>query len=100
MSTAAWVVLLSLLGVGLVGYASFVVRCSGYRGASYPLEQVRGLPRNSAADRIEPVTVRTADGLVLPGRYAPASQPDAYTVVLFHGNGEERRGQSLRHAGH
>ncbi|CAD6563048.1 alpha/beta hydrolase [Paraburkholderia sabiae] len=106
MSTAVWVVLLSLLVVGLIGYASVVALLFWLQGRLvYPLERVRGLPRNSAADRFEPVTVRTADGLVLTGRYAPASQTDAYTVVLFHGNGEDlsqraRIAHDLLAAGH
>ncbi|MEM5436089.1 alpha/beta hydrolase [Paraburkholderia diazotrophica] len=90
MSETVRLILLSLLAVVLAGYAIVVALLFWLQGRLvYPLEQIRRVPPNAAADRIEPVTVRTADGLELPGRYAPASRHDAFTVVLFHGNGED-----------
>ncbi|SIT50548.1 conserved exported hypothetical protein [Paraburkholderia piptadeniae] len=90
MNETVRLILLSLLAVVLAGYAIAVALLFWLQGRLvYPLEQIRGVTRNAAADHIEPVTVRTADGLVLPGRYAPASRSDAFTVVLFHGNGED-----------
>lgn len=90
MSETVRVVLISLLAIGLTGYAIVVALLFWLQGRLvYPLEQIRSVPRNTAADPIRLVTVHTADGLALPGRYAPASEPDAFTVVLFHGNGED-----------
>jgi fermentation-respiration switch protein FrsA (DUF1100 family) len=43
-------------------------------------------PAGAGVPEMVPVPVRAADGVVVTGWYAPAPQPNAATVVLFHGN--------------
>jgi uncharacterized protein len=83
--------LISAAGLAVLAYGSTLAMLLRLQGRFiYPLERIRGIPPNPAADRLEPVTVRTRDGLELTIRYkAPAEADDGLTVVLFHGNGED-----------
>jgi fermentation-respiration switch protein FrsA (DUF1100 family) len=55
----------------------------------YPLERIRGIAPNPATDHLDPVTVRTRDGLELTIRHKAPAKADGITVVLFHGNAED-----------
>ncbi|MBX9635277.1 MAG: alpha/beta hydrolase [Magnetospirillum sp.] len=46
----------------------------------------RGEPAQSGVAEMIPVPVRTEDGLVVTGWYAPPTQPQSVTIALFHGN--------------
>lgn len=43
-------------------------------------------PAQAGVPEMLPVPVRTQDNLVVTGWYAPATRPDAATIILFHGN--------------
>lgn len=82
--------LISAAGLAVVAYGSTLAMLLRLQGRFiYPLERIRGIPPNPAADRLEPVTVRTRDGLELSIRHKAPAEPDGITVVLFHGNGED-----------
>jgi fermentation-respiration switch protein FrsA (DUF1100 family) len=98
--------LLIVVTASMSGYAVCAVLLLWLQGRLvYPLEKIRGVARNPAAARIPPVTVRTTDGIALPCRFAPARDAGGFSVVLFHGNGEDlsQRAQiahDLMEAGH
>lgn len=82
--------LLSAAGVAALGVGSAFAAVLWLQGRLiYPLEKIRGVAPNPAADHLERVTLRTQDGLALTVRYKPPAQPDGRVVVLFHGNGED-----------
>lgn len=82
--------LLSAAGVAGLGVGSAFAAVLWLQGRLiYPLEKIRGLAPNPAADRLERVTLKTQDGLALSVRYKPPAQADGRVVVLFHGNGED-----------
>jgi len=82
--------LLSTAGVATLGIGSAFAAVLWLQGRLiYPLEKIRGLTPNPAADHLERVTLKTRDGLELVVRYKPPAAPGGRVVVLFHGNGED-----------
>jgi fermentation-respiration switch protein FrsA (DUF1100 family) len=84
--------LISAAGLGFVAaaYGSTLAILLRLQGRFiYPLERIRGIPFNPAADRLDPVTVRTRDGLELTIRHKAPAEAGGTTVVLLHGNGED-----------
>ncbi len=82
--------LLSAVGIAALGYGSIVATLLWLQGRLiYPLERIRDIPPHPDADRLEPVIVRTRDGLELVIRHKAPATTDAATIVLFHGNGED-----------
>ncbi|MEX3955734.1 alpha/beta hydrolase [Trinickia sp. EG282A] len=82
--------LLSVAGIAALGYGSIVAMLLWLQGRLiYPLERIRDIPPHPDADRLSPAVVRTRDGLEIGIRYKPPATPDAATIVLFHGNGED-----------
>lgn len=82
--------LLSAAGVATLGVGSAFAAVLWLQGRLiYPLEKIRGVAPNPAADQLERVTLKTQDGLALAVRYKPPAHPDGRVVVLFHGNGED-----------
>lgn len=90
MKPASRLALLSAAGVAALGVGSALAAALWLQGRLiYPLERIRDLAPNPAADRLKRVTLKTADGLALAARYEPPAQPGGRVVVLFHGNGED-----------
>lgn len=90
MKPSVRIALLSVAGAAALGYGSALAMLLWLQGRLiYPLERIRDLPANPAADRLERVTITTRDGLALAVRYRPPAALDKPAIVLFHGNGED-----------
>lgn len=84
------IALLATAGLAVLGYGSAVATLMWLQGRLiYPLERIRGLAPNPAADHLDRITLSSADGLPLVVRYHACPRPEGQTVVLFHGNGED-----------
>jgi fermentation-respiration switch protein FrsA (DUF1100 family) len=82
--------LISAAGLAVTAYGSTLGMLHRLQGRFiYPLERIRGIAPNPSADRLDPVAVRTRDGLELTVRHKAPAEVDGITVVLFHGNAED-----------
>lgn len=82
--------LLTAAGVAALGYGATLATLLWLQGRLiYPLERIRDLSPNPAAEPIERITLQTSDGLFLSMRYRAPAEPGGIAVVLFHGNGED-----------
>jgi uncharacterized protein len=80
-------VIAETLGVFAGGYALLVGGLAVFqRDMIYHPGSELVNPVQAGVPEMIPVPVRTQDNLVITGWYAPATRPDAATVVLFHGN--------------
>lgn len=75
------------LGVFAGGYALLVGGMAVFQRDMiyHPGSQLMD-PAQAGVPEMIPVPVRTRDHLVITGWYAPATRPQAATIVLFHGN--------------
>lgn len=76
-----------LVGVAVVAYAALVGGCYAIqRSLMYFPSPDLPTPAAAGAPELEPVTLRTADGLELVAWHAPPEMPALPTIVYFHGN--------------